>query len=135
LIRLGYQYAEKLKAGDLGAWGARRNRWGQRLVAWRNGAGPVSPAAAADHAAPPAVEVDVATVISRPIIDWQVYSGRLEAIDAVEIKPLVPGTIVAVHFRDGALVKKGDPLFTIDPAPVCRRSRSRGRAARDGRRP
>ncbi|CAB3769705.1 efflux RND transporter periplasmic adaptor subunit [Paraburkholderia solisilvae] len=87
------------------------------LVAWRNGSGPVSQAAAADHAAPPAVEVDVATVISRPIIDWQVYSGRLEAIDAVEIKPLVPGTIVAVHFKDGALVKKGDPLFTIDPRP------------------
>ncbi|MFC0398899.1 efflux RND transporter periplasmic adaptor subunit [Paraburkholderia rhizosphaerae] len=87
------------------------------LVAWRNGAGPVSSAAAADHAAPPAVEVDVATVISRPIIDWQDYSGRLEAIDAVEIKPLVPGTIVAVHFKDGALVRKGDPLFTIDPRP------------------
>src|ERR1700761_6978997 len=87
------------------------------LIAWRNGSGPVSQAAAADHAAPPAVEVDVATVISRPIIDWQVYSGRLEAIDAVEIKPLVPGTIVAVHFKDGALVKKGDPLFTIDPRP------------------
>jgi membrane fusion protein, multidrug efflux system len=87
------------------------------LVAWRNDASPVSQAAAADHAAPPAVEVDVATVISRPIIDYQQYSGRLEAIDAVEIKPLVPGTIVAVHFRDGALVKKGDPLFTIDPRP------------------
>jgi multidrug efflux system membrane fusion protein len=87
------------------------------LVAWRNDASPVSQAAAADHAAPPAVEVDVATVISRPIIDYQTYSGRFEAIDAVEIKPLVPGTIVAVHFRDGALVKKGDPLFTIDPRP------------------
>ncbi|CAB3770688.1 efflux RND transporter periplasmic adaptor subunit [Paraburkholderia humisilvae] len=88
-----------------------------RLVAWRNDAGPVSSAAAADQAAAPAVEVDVATVISRPIIDWQVYSGRLEAIDQVDIKPLVPGTIVAVHFKDGALVKKGDPLFTIDPRP------------------
>src|SRR6201996_3404914 len=87
------------------------------LAAWRNDASPVSQAAAADHAAPPAVEVDVATVISRPIIDYQQYSGRLEAIDAVEIKPLVPGTIVAVHFKDGALVKKGDPLFTIDARP------------------
>ncbi|HEV7803148.1 MAG TPA: efflux RND transporter periplasmic adaptor subunit, partial [Burkholderiales bacterium] len=37
--------------------------------------------------------------------------------DKVEIRPLVPGTIVAVNFRDGALVKKGDPLFTIDPRP------------------
>src|ERR1700754_1081219 len=87
------------------------------LAAWRNDASPVSQAAAADHAAPPAVEVDVATVISRPIIDYQQYSGRLEAIDSVSIRPLVPGTIVAVHFKDGALVKKGDPLFTIDPRP------------------
>jgi membrane fusion protein, multidrug efflux system len=82
-----------------------------------HGSDAVTSAAAADHPAPPAAEVDVATVISRPIIDWQVYSGRLEAIDSVSIRPLVPGTIVAVHFKDGALVKKGDPLFTIDPRP------------------
>jgi multidrug efflux system membrane fusion protein len=41
----------------------------------------------------------------------------MEAVDKVEIRPLVPGTIVAVHFADGALVKKGDALFTIDPRP------------------
>jgi membrane fusion protein, multidrug efflux system len=88
------------------------------LVALRDhGGGAVSQAVAADNPAPPAAEVDVATVISRPIIDWQEYSGRLEAIDSVSIRPLVPGTIVAVHFKDGALVKKGDPLFTIDPRP------------------
>ncbi|GAB3628690.1 Efflux pump periplasmic linker BepF [Pandoraea terrae] len=65
----------------------------------------------------PAAEVDVANVLARTITDWQSYSGRLEAIDRVDIKPLVSGTIVAVHFKDGALVKKGDPLFTIDPRP------------------
>ncbi len=65
----------------------------------------------------PAVEVDVANVVSKSIIEWQNYSGRLEAIDKVEIRPLVPGRIVAVHFKDGAMVKKGDPLFTIDPRP------------------
>ncbi|MDR8397061.1 MULTISPECIES: efflux RND transporter periplasmic adaptor subunit [Paraburkholderia] len=78
--------------------------------------GPVSAAQAAD-APPPATQVDVATVLSQTITDWQSYSGRLEAIDHVDVRPLVPGTIVAVHFKDGALVKKGDPLFTIDPRP------------------
>lgn len=65
----------------------------------------------------PATEVDVATVVSQSITQWQSYSGRLEAVDRVDIRPLVPGTIVAVHFKDGQLVKKGDPLFTIDPRP------------------
>jgi membrane fusion protein, multidrug efflux system len=65
----------------------------------------------------PAAEVDVAPVIAKTITDWQGYSGRLEAIDKVEVRPLVSGTIVAVYFKDGSLVKKGDPLFTIDPRP------------------
>lgn len=65
----------------------------------------------------PTVEVDVANVISRTVTDWQSYSGRLDAVDRVDIKPLVSGTITSVHFKDGQLVKKGDPLFTIDPRP------------------
>ncbi|MDR3399908.1 MAG: efflux RND transporter periplasmic adaptor subunit [Pandoraea sp.] len=65
----------------------------------------------------PTVEVDVANVISRTVTDWQSYSGRLDAVDRVDIKPLVSGTITAVHFKDGQLVKKGDALFTIDPRP------------------
>ncbi|WP_448205860.1 efflux RND transporter periplasmic adaptor subunit [Azospirillum sp. sgz302134] len=68
-------------------------------------------------AAPPPAEVDVATVLARPVVDWQSYSGRLEAVDRVDIRPQVPGTIVAVHFRNGALVRQGDVLFTIDPRP------------------
>ena len=68
-------------------------------------------------AAPAAPQVDVAEVVARRIVDWQNYSGRLEAIDRVDIRPLVSGRIVQVHFEDGSLVKKGDPLFTIDPRP------------------
>ncbi|WP_207459709.1 efflux RND transporter periplasmic adaptor subunit [Azospirillum sp. SYSU D00513] len=68
-------------------------------------------------AAAPLAEVDVATVLERQVTDWQSYSGRLEAVDHVEIRPRVPGTITAVHFRNGALVKAGDVLFTIDPRP------------------
>lgn len=68
-------------------------------------------------AAPAGVPVDVAPAFTRPIVDWQRYSGRLEAIDRVDIRPLVSGTLMQVHFKDGALVKKGDLLFTIDPRP------------------
>ncbi|OZI37076.1 efflux transporter periplasmic adaptor subunit [Bordetella genomosp. 10] len=74
-----------------------------------------APATAA--AAPQATPVDVAVVVQRRITDWQSYSGRLEAVDRVEIRPRVSGTLVAVRFKDGALVRKGDELFTIDPLP------------------
>lgn len=71
----------------------------------------------AAEAPPQAAEVDAAYVVAATITDFQSYSGRIEAIDKVDIRPLVPGTIVAVHFKDGSFVKKGDPLFTIDPRP------------------
>jgi multidrug efflux system membrane fusion protein len=74
-----------------------------------------APAQAA--AAPAATPVSVAVVEQRETPIWTDFSGRLEAVDRVEIRPRVAGAIVAVHFREGALVKQGDPLFTIDPAP------------------
>ena len=46
----------------------------------------------------------------------------VEAVDRVEIRPLVSGTLTAVHFKDGNLVKKGDVLFTIDPRPYAAES-------------
>ncbi|MBP2295963.1 efflux RND transporter periplasmic adaptor subunit [Azospirillum rugosum] len=73
-----------------------------------------APAAAA---VPPPPEVDVAPVVARKVTDWQGYSGRLEAVDRVDVRPQVSGSITAVHFRNGAFVKKGDVLFTIDPRP------------------
>jgi membrane fusion protein, multidrug efflux system len=86
------------------------------VAVWRGTAMNTAQAAQVAQAAP-AAQVDVATVIAKNITDWQSYSGRLEAVDKVDIRPLVSGTIVAVHFKDGALVKQGDPLFTIDPRP------------------
>jgi len=75
--------------------------------------------AVAALAPPPdqAVAVDVVQVNSRSITDWREYSGRLEAVDQVRIRPLVSGTITQVHFEDGSLVQEGDVLFTIDPRP------------------
>ncbi|GAB3130593.1 efflux RND transporter periplasmic adaptor subunit [Novispirillum itersonii] len=68
-------------------------------------------------AAPPAVPVQVAAVEHRSVVPWEDFSGRLEAVDRVEIRSRVSGQVLAVHFREGGLVKKGDLLVTIDPAP------------------
>jgi multidrug efflux system membrane fusion protein len=67
--------------------------------------------------APAATEVDVATVLQKEVKDSQTYSGRLAAVDKVEVRPLVSGTIVSVNLKDGQMVKKGDILFIIDPRP------------------
>ncbi|RUO98890.1 efflux RND transporter periplasmic adaptor subunit [Hyphomicrobium sp.] len=61
--------------------------------------------------------VSVATVQPREPNTWDEFSGRLEAIERVDLRPRVAGQIVAIHFREGALVKAGDSLVTIDPAP------------------
>jgi multidrug efflux system membrane fusion protein len=71
--------------------------------------------APAGQSAPAAVSV--AAVFEKPVIEWDDFSGRVEAIERVEIRPRVAGTIDAVHFHEGQLVKKGDALFTIDPRP------------------
>ncbi len=63
------------------------------------------------------VPVSVATVELREASTWDEFSGRLEAIERVELRPRVAGQIVAIHFREGALVKAGDSLVTIDPEP------------------
>ncbi|MBF2713619.1 efflux RND transporter periplasmic adaptor subunit [Agrobacterium vitis] len=80
---------------------------------------PMSGAAtAASAAAPvPAVPVTVSKVSSRNFTRWELFSGRLEAVERVDVRPRVGGAIQSVHFREGALVKAGDLLFTIDPAP------------------
>lgn len=68
-------------------------------------------------AEPQATPVSVATVVQSDVSAWDEFSGRLEAVERVDIRSRVAGTIQAVHFREGALVKKGDLLLTIDPAP------------------
>ncbi|HSI61263.1 MAG TPA: efflux RND transporter periplasmic adaptor subunit [Ideonella sp.] len=66
---------------------------------------------------PPAAPVSVAPAVQRAIADSEEFSGRLEATEFVELRPRVGGTIDKLHFADGAMVKKGDLLFTIDPRP------------------
>ncbi|WP_082524948.1 efflux RND transporter periplasmic adaptor subunit [Pseudorhodoferax sp. Leaf274] len=65
---------------------------------------------------PPATPVSVATVAQADVATWDEFSGRLEAVERVDLRSRVAGTVLSVHFREGALVKKGDLLVTIDPA-------------------
>jgi len=67
--------------------------------------------------AKPQPAVTVAEVIHRPLREWQEFSGRLQAVNSVEIRPRVSGFIDRVGFADGARVKKGQLLFQIDPRP------------------
>ena len=68
--------------------------------------------------APAPVEVDVAEVICKQISDSDEFTtGRLEAVNAVEVRPRVSGYLQSVHFKEGAVVRQGDLLFQIDPRP------------------
>jgi len=68
-------------------------------------------------AEPAATPVSVATVVQSEVAAWDEFSGRLEAVERVDVRSRVSGAVQAVHFREGALVKKGDLLLTIDTAP------------------
>ncbi|NYF33093.1 efflux RND transporter periplasmic adaptor subunit [Sphingopyxis sp. JAI108] len=67
--------------------------------------------------AAPAPVLTVAAPIARDVTLWDEYIGRFEASKAVEVRPRVSGAITAIHFTDGQIVRKGQPLFTIDPRP------------------
>jgi multidrug efflux system membrane fusion protein len=71
----------------------------------------------ATQATPNAPEVTVAQVIEKPVKDWDEFTGRLQAVETVEIRPRVSGYIDKVAFTEGSQVKSGDLLFVIDPRP------------------
>jgi membrane fusion protein, multidrug efflux system len=75
------------------------------------------PGLAQEAAAPPPPPVSVAKPVVREIIDADEFIGRFDAVDQVAVRSRVDGYLDSVHFKDGALVKKGDPLFTIDQRP------------------
>ncbi|RYZ09046.1 MAG: efflux RND transporter periplasmic adaptor subunit [Comamonadaceae bacterium] len=78
---------------------------------------PAEAEASRPAAAAPATPVSVAIVAQSDITAWDEFSGRLEAVDRVDIRSRVAGAVQSVHFREGSLVRKGDLLITIDPAP------------------
>ncbi|MCS6233823.1 efflux RND transporter periplasmic adaptor subunit [Shewanella baltica] len=66
--------------------------------------------------APSAPMVDVAQVLHERVTEWDEFTGRLQAPESVTLIPRVSGYIDSVNFKEGALVKKGDVLFRIDPS-------------------
>jgi multidrug efflux system membrane fusion protein len=75
------------------------------------------------HAASAAVlpQVKYKTALKSQVFDAQDYTGRLEAVDLVDVRPKVPGTLLKVHFKDGQHVQQNDLLFSIDTAPFTAR--------------
>ncbi len=72
---------------------------------------------AAKSGPPPAPSVSVANAIEREVREWDEFSGRLEAVETVEVRARVSGIVERVHFAAGKDVKKGELLFSIDPRP------------------
>jgi RND family efflux transporter MFP subunit len=72
---------------------------------------------AAAAQAPTAPQVSVATVLERQITDFQEFTGRIEAVERVDLRPRASGYVESVAFREGADVRKGEVLFVIDPRP------------------
>ncbi len=80
------------------------------------GCGDGKPQAQGAAAAPPP-QVTVAKPVKKLVADRDEYVGRFVAIDYVEVRARVSGYLDTIHFKDGELVKKGEPLFTIDRRP------------------
>jgi RND family efflux transporter MFP subunit len=66
---------------------------------------------------PPPPQVVVTTPITKSIVEWDEYVGRLEAVDFVEVRARVGGYLQSIHFEEGQIVEKGDILCVIDPRP------------------
>ncbi len=89
-------------AGAFGSW----------LLLHGNDSRAQDPAAAAG---PP--EVTVAQALTRQVSDSADFTGRLEAVNTVQVQPRVGGFVESVQFQEGALVRKGDVLFRLDARP------------------
>ncbi len=72
---------------------------------------------AAQPSEPPPPQVPVAEVVARQVTEWDEFTGRLEAVNTVAVRPRVSGYVSAVRFDEGAIVRRGDVLFRIDPRP------------------
>src|SRR5213076_3355931 len=65
----------------------------------------------------PALPVNVVAVVEKEVDEWDEFTGRLDPVESVEIRPRVSGYITEIHFEAGAIVKKGTLLYVIDPRP------------------
>src|SRR3979490_47771 len=86
------------------------------IMAILAGIGAGCSSSAQPKAAAPA-EVSVAEVICKQLGDSDEFTGRLEPVNSVEVRPRVSGYLQSVHFKEGEIVRQGDLLFQIDPRP------------------
>lgn len=66
---------------------------------------------------PPPPDVSVAQVLSRNVKQWDDFTGRVSAVETVELRPRVSGYVERVAYREGDEVRKGQLLFLIDQRP------------------
>lgn len=87
------------------------------LAALLTAAGCNSEQASSGGQGPPPPEVGVAQVLSKTVQQWDEYTGRISAIDTVELRPRASGYVQRVAYKEGQDVKQGDVMFQIDPRP------------------
>ncbi len=75
--------------------------------------------------APSPPKVTVQTPEVQEILEWDEYTGRLTAVDLVEVRARVSGFLESVHFEEGEDVAKGALLFVIDPRPFAAEAAAR----------
>ena len=101
--------------------GRSKNRWARHAVTLAAVLSVVLISGCARTAAqpgePPPSKVTVARVAPQDVTEWDEFTGRLEAVNSVSVRPRVSGYVSAVRFEEGAIVRRGDPLFLIDPRP------------------
>lgn len=76
-----------------------------------SGEGPGGPAGL------PKPVVEASQPVQREIVETDEYTGRLQAVESVEVRARVSGYLKQILFTDGSRVKKGDLLFVVDPRP------------------
>ncbi len=67
--------------------------------------------------APPPVQVTISYPLEREVTDYADFTARTAAVDSVEVRAHVWGYLDKVNFKEGAMVKKGEVLFELDPRP------------------
>src|ERR1041384_7113211 len=63
---------------------------------------------------PPPPAVTVSRPLEREVIEWDEYTGRLDAVESVDIRARVSGLIESAPFQEGSVLKKGELLFVLD---------------------
>src|SRR5207249_71434 len=69
----------------------------------------------AAHQPPPPPAVTVAPVEHRDVVEWDEFTGRIEPVESVAVRPRVSGYVQEVRFQSGQLVKKGEVRLVLDP--------------------